>query len=90
MVGLWTAFAVLVMFRTVAAAGLQGCEVRLRPHVMDTDPSYMTWTPDPTVTPVVNTYMALVDIDVQVTGGQGLQVKPNFLPISVFYQGHGH
>ncbi len=79
MVSLWAVLALTMMYRGVE--GLAGCEVRVKPYVMDTYPSYMTWTEDPTVTPVVKVYMAFVDIDVQVTGYQPLKVMKGNLPI---------
>lgn len=78
MVSLWAVLALAMMYRRVE--GLAGCEVRVKPYVMDTYPSYLNWTADPTVTPVVKVYMAMVDIDVQVTGDQALQVIKKSLP----------
>jgi hypothetical protein len=72
---LWAIIAVKLACQV--AEGLQGCTVGVKPFVIDTVPSPMAHTHEPTVSPVITMYKGLVNIDVQVTGSDALQVgKP--------------
>ncbi len=71
-VSVWTVMVLITKYRGVVS--LNGCAVRVRPHVLGREPSHLTRASGPSVTPLVQVYMGFVDIDVDVTGSPPSQV----------------
>lgn len=55
-------------------ASADGCKVRVQSYVIFTEPSYYAVAGEPTVTPVQKLYRGLIDLNVQLTGDQHLEV----------------
>ncbi len=62
-----------------ASAG--GCKVRVQSYVIYTEPSYYAVAGEPTVTPVQKFYRGLIDLNVQLTGDEQLEVWGLLEPI---------